>query len=85
MRLLPIEAGLNINDMVKSIKNNLEEDMQIIKVIEDPIAFGLSAAILDIVIEEKEGKMEELEERVKSSKLVSQVDVIGVSRFSTKI
>jgi translation elongation factor aEF-1 beta len=85
MKILPKEAGLNINDMVESIKNNLEGDMQIVRVAEDPIAFGLSAAILDIVIEDKEGKMDELEERIKSSNFVSQIDVMGVSRFSSKI
>jgi elongation factor 1-beta len=85
MKILPTEAGLNINDMVKSIKNNLEGDMHIVRVAEDPIAFGLSAVILDIVIEDREGKMDKLEEKIKSSNFVSQIDVIGVSRFSTKI
>jgi translation elongation factor EF-1beta len=59
--------------------------MTVRKALDEPIAFGLVAVIVDIQIDEKEGLMDALEGAVRSSDLVSQADVIGVSRDSTSL
>ncbi len=85
LKILPKNPEIKINDLVKSIKEKLPQNMYVKKEEEEPIAFGIIASILIIQIEEKEGSMDVLEESVRSSPLVSQIDIIGISRASTKI
>ena len=85
LKILPTDAGINSNEIVESIKNKLPEGVVITHQNEEHIAFGLIASILDIQLEEKDGAMDALEEAIKASSIVSQVDAIGISRSSTTI
>tara|TARA_B100001971_G_scaffold208612_1_gene230705 strand:+ start:1604 stop:1897 length:294 start_codon:yes stop_codon:yes gene_type:complete len=85
LKILPIDAGIKSNNIVESIKNKLPDGVSIMNQNEEPIAFGLIASILDIQLEEKDGAMDALEEAIRASDIVSQVDVIGISRSSTNI
>ncbi len=85
MKVFPTEAEIKSSDLVESIKSKLPAGMVIKRTSEEPVAFGLVASILDIQMEEKEGSMDALEESVKSSELVSQLDVVGVSRVSASL
>ena len=51
----------------------------------EPIAFGLSAVLLDVVVPEEEGAVDRIEEAVSKSPLVSQYEVTGVSRMSSRL
>ncbi|RLG98681.1 elongation factor 1-beta, partial [Candidatus Bathyarchaeota archaeon] len=52
------------------------------KIQEEPVAFGLVALILHIVIpEEESGIMELLEERIKGIEGVSQVETLAIGRI----
>jgi elongation factor 1-beta len=85
MKVLPTDAGINSEDLVESIRGKLPVGMAVKNASEEPIAFGLVASILDIQMEEKDGAMDSLEEAVRSSDLVSQLDVLGISRDSTSL
>ncbi|MFQ6134736.1 MAG: elongation factor 1-beta [Nitrososphaerales archaeon] len=85
LKILPTDAGIKSSDIVESIREKLPEGMVVKNETEEPIAFGVVASILDIQFEEKEGEMDALEKAVRSSPLVSQVDVIGVSRVSASL
>ena len=85
LKVLPEEVGIELSRMVSSIQKNLPANAVIRRTGEDPIAFGLVALLLDVQIEEKEGSTDELEEAVKKSDLVSEVQVLGVSKLSTRI
>ncbi|MEM1525445.1 MAG: elongation factor 1-beta [Nitrososphaerales archaeon] len=85
LKVFPVDVGINLNEMAESIQKNLPKGMEIVSKYEEPIAFGLSALILNIKLEEKEGVMEALEKAVKSSKYVSEIQVIGVSTYSTHL
>jgi len=85
IKILPIDAGITSKDIVESIKDNLPNGVFIKNENEEPIAYGLIATFLDIMLEEKEGLMDIVEESIRSSKIVSQVDIIGVSRTSANI
>lgn len=85
LKILPTDAGIKSGEIIESIRDKLPEGAVVKREVEEPIAFGLVASILDIQFEEKEGAMEALEEAVRSSDLVSQVDVLGVSRVSTTL
>ncbi len=85
VKILPTDAGIKSSDIVGSIRDKLPEGVVVKNEVEEPIAFGLVASILDIQFEEKDGAMDALEEGIRASPLVSQVDVIGVSRVSADL
>ncbi|MBI2937613.1 MAG: elongation factor 1-beta [Thaumarchaeota archaeon] len=86
MKVFPNDAEIKSSDLVESVKSKLPAGMVIKRSSEEPVAFGLIATILDVQMEDKEeGSMDTLEEAVKSSNLVSQLDVIGISRVSASL
>ncbi|MGQ9719230.1 MAG: elongation factor 1-beta [Nitrososphaerales archaeon] len=85
LRILPTDVGIGSKDVLDSTQKRLPSGMEIRRAVDEPIAFGLVASIVDIIIEEREGEMDRLEESLRSSELVSQVEVMAVSRLSTRI
>ncbi len=83
--MLPKDADIGPDKVSESIQKRLPSNIEVKKVIEEPIAFGLTASIIDFLIEEREGEIDRLEEAIQSSDLVSQIEVIGVSKFSTSL
>ncbi|MCP8305221.1 MAG: elongation factor 1-beta [archaeon] len=85
LRVLPKDADISPDKVSESIQKSLPSNIEVKKVVEEPIAFGLTASIMDFLIEEKEGELDRLEKAIQSSDLVSQIEVIGVSKFSTSL
>ncbi|MGQ9469733.1 MAG: elongation factor 1-beta [Nitrososphaerales archaeon] len=85
LRILPIDAEISPVKVSESIQKSLPSNIEIRSVVEEPIAFGLFASIIDFVIEDREGEMDKLEEFVRSSELVSEMEVIGMSKLSTSL
>lgn len=85
LKILPTDAGITSKDIIESIKDNLPSGVSIKNENEEPIAFGLIATLLDVILEEKDGSIDALEKAIKSSSKVSHVDIIGVSRTSANI
>ncbi|MCS7115956.1 MAG: elongation factor 1-beta [Nitrososphaerota archaeon] len=81
MKVFPVDVGIDLNEMAESIRNHLPKGMEIVSKREEPIAFGLSALIIDVKVEERDGVMDALEEAIKSSKYVSEVQTVSVSRY----
>lgn len=84
-KVLPKEATTDLEEMARSIEQKLPQGATIRRVEKEPIAFGLFALILDIQAAEEEGTMEKLETTLRSSEHVGEIDVVGVSRLSTKL
>ncbi|MCL4436914.1 MAG: elongation factor 1-beta [Thaumarchaeota archaeon] len=85
MKVFPTDAEIKSSDLVESVKSKLPAGMVIKRTSEEPVAFGLVATVMDVQMEEKDGSMDALEEAVRSSDLVSQLDVLGVSRVSASL
>ncbi len=85
LRILPTDAEISPAKISESIQKGLPSSIEIRRIVEEPIAFGLVASIIDFIIEDKEGEMDRLEESVRSSELVSEIEVIGLSKFSTSL
>jgi len=85
LKILPNDVNLNPNVVAESIQNSLPVGMTVKRKMEEPIAYGIVALIMDIQIPEKDGVLETLENTVRSSKFVSEFEVLGVSKLSTKI
>ena len=85
VKVLPDDISIKPEEMLGSIKESITGFGSIVRYTIEPIAFGLNAIIVDFRIQDKEGGTDQLEEALTSSKGVSQFDIIGVSRASTKL
>ncbi|MEM4725775.1 MAG: elongation factor 1-beta [Nitrososphaerales archaeon] len=85
VKVLPDDITVSLDELTEKIINKLPAGSSLLKKVQEPIAFGLSALILDIKIKESEGVLDTLEASIKDVEHVSQVDVVGVSRLSTPL
>lgn len=81
-KIFPSEAEVDLQTLKKKIKNQLSDIASIQKFAEEPIAFGLSALVVNMVLsEDKEGILNETEKRLTNLQEISQIQTIGVSRL----
>jgi len=85
LKVLPSDTSTEHEKIVKSVADSLPAGAQVRNQRIEPIAFGLSAIILDIVAPEEEGMIDRIEEKVSSAPLVGQYELVGVSRMSSKL
>jgi len=83
VKVLPTDPGVDVEKIVESVRKRLGAQVQIRSKTVEPIAYGLSALILDIVAPESEGSIEGVERSVSSAPMVGQCEVVGVSRMSS--
>jgi elongation factor 1-beta len=85
LKVLPDDVSVPLDELAEQIDRKLPQGSTLLRRTQEPIAFGLSALILDVKVTEEEGILDKLESLIKEVEHVSQVDVIGVSRFSTSL
>ncbi len=85
MKVLPEDTSTDLEKMVQGISAVLPKPAQIRSHRIEPIAFGLSAIIMDVVAPEEDGVIDKIEEVVSKAPQVSQYEVIAVSRMSAKL
>jgi translation elongation factor EF-1beta len=71
--------------IIDSVKSKLPPFAQMRGHRIEPIAFGLSAIIIDFVAPEEEGAIDKVEAAVSTAPLVGQIEMMGVSRMSSKL
>ena len=82
MRILPEEADIKPDTLLERIKEKLPEKYVVAQHQSEPIAFGLEALrVIILMPEDVEGGTSELEEIISSVEGVSQVDVLNVGRI----
>ena len=83
VKIFPSDVVGNMDDLKEGIKKTLEGRASIYKYEEEPVAFGLVALIAHILVpEDAEGRMDEVEERLKGVPGVSEVQVLVSRRIS---
>jgi elongation factor 1-beta len=85
VRVMPSGPEVPSADLLQSVKGILGSDMVLKASKEDPIAFGLYALIVDIVAPEEEGMVDKVEAAVAKAPLVTQSELLGVSRMSSHL
>ena len=85
LKLLPQDTTTDHQKIVDSVAALLPKPAQIRGHKIEPIAFGLSAVIVDVVAPEEDGVIDKIEEIVSKAPLVGQYELIGVSRMSSKL
>jgi elongation factor 1-beta len=85
LKLLPQDTTTEHQKIVDSVAKVLPNQAQVRGHKIEPIAFGLSAIIIDIVVPEEEGVIDKVESAVSTAPLVGQSELMGVSRMSGKL
>ncbi len=81
LRILPESPEVNLEALEQSIKELIPSHMELHKVEQEPIAFGLVALnVMVLTTDDKKGDVTPLEESIQNLDLVSQVEVTDVRR-----
>lgn len=85
LKLLPQDTTTDHQKIVDSVASALPKLAKVRAHRVEPIAFGLSAIILDVVAPEEEGSVDAVEQAVSGAPLVGQSELMGVSRMSSRL
>jgi elongation factor 1-beta len=85
LKVLPQDTTTEHQRIIDSVAGVLPGQAKIRSQRIEPIAFGLSAIIIDVVAPEEEGVIEKIEAAVSTAPLVGQSELMGVSRMSSKL
>ena len=85
IKILPAEADTDLNRLVNTLNDQIPQGMELKAHATEPIAFGVNAILGDFLIDDEEGQMDKLEESIKNTEGVGEIDVVSVSRQSVKM
>jgi elongation factor 1-beta len=80
-KIFPSESTVNLESLKEKIKSKLFDVAAIKKFAEEPIAFGLCALKVNMVLPEKEGILNETEKRITEIEDVGQIQTLGMTRL----
>lgn len=80
-KILPSESTVDLEVLKEKIKKQLADIASIQRFAEEPIAFGLSALKVNMVLPEKDGILDETEKRITDIEEVGQIQTLGVTRL----
>ncbi len=80
MKIFPSEVDVDLKKLQEQLSNHLPKDASILKVQEEPIAFGLVALVVTILMAEKDGVIEQVEKAIADTPNVGEVQTIAVGR-----
>ena len=75
-RIMPESVETNLDSLEEAIKKQINPQ----RIERVPIAFGLNAIKIVKLVEEKEGEMDRVTEKIKDINGVKEVEVLGLSR-----
>jgi len=84
-RILPRDSDTKLTEILESVKSRLPKEMEIVNTWEEPIAFGIAAAVIDVRMEDKEGILDVFESAVNSADAVSRLEVVAMSRSAVEL
>ena len=81
-KIFPSESTVDLEMLKEKIKKQISDFASAQKFAEEPIAFGLSALIVNMIIsEDEEGVLEKVENRITELEEVGQIQTLGVNRL----
>jgi elongation factor 1-beta len=81
IKVFPSDPLRDLSQLKAQIERRLPKDVSVLRFQEEPIAFGLVALIANLLMpEEVSGKMDEIEDALKSTEGVSEIQVVSVTR-----
>ncbi len=81
-KIFPAESTVDLELLQEKITKELADLASNQRFAKEPIAFGLSALIVNMVLpEDKEGILDETEKRLTNMEEVGQIQTLGVNRL----
>jgi len=80
IKIFPTETTVDLGEVRKDVEKALPPETSVARFDEEPIAFGLVALVARVVMPEEEGRMEKVEEALKSVDNVGEIQVVNVWR-----
>ena len=80
-KIFPTESSVDLEVLKEKITKKLADIASIKRFAEEPIAFGLCALKVNMVLEEKEGIADETEKRMAAIEGVGQIETLGLTRL----
>ncbi len=81
IKLMPDSPDVDLEVLKTNIKTGLPEDAELHKIEEEPIAFGLVALIVMVIVEDGEGASEKTEQFLSNLEGVSNIEVTDIRRL----
>ena len=67
VKILPFDAETNLDEVSKSLTDNIPSGMELNSVTKEPVAFGLFSLLIDFIMDDSEGQMDKLEHFLESN------------------
>ena len=85
IKIMPSDADQNIDNILESLKGKIPDKMELKAHAKEPIAFGIFSLVCDFILDDEEGQMDKLEDSIKQTDGVGEIEIINVSRQSVKL
>jgi len=80
IKIYPQDVIISVDEIKKGIMKALPRDVQVHQFVEEPIAYGLVALIVHLILPEEEGQIEKVENALQAVEGVGQIEVQMVRR-----
>lgn len=76
LKVLPKDIEVDLDKLEESLKSEIKPE----RIQRQPIAFGLVALLLTLIVEDAEGEVDRVENKIRSIQGVGEVEVTGLTR-----
>ncbi|MDD3985777.1 MAG: elongation factor 1-beta [Methanobacterium sp.] len=81
IKLMPESPEIDLAKVKTGIENSIPENTELHSIEEEPIAFGLVALNVMVIVDDGEGGTEQIEENLSKLEDVASIEVVDVRRL----